>query len=353
MFDVDVGAKMRRLAAVLPVSMALIFACGLLAHDGPGGGTRAELRGVIQAISEGTSSFTVLGQTIVVGPDTRIRRDDDDDDDDEGDDRIAHGGDDDDNLPFSALQVGDMVEVEGSFLPDGQILADEVEIEGEGVVEQVEIEGTIQSVGTDSIVVAGITVIVNSFTIIEDENDNPASFSSLEVGQRVEVKGTPQPDGSILASKIEIKEIDQAIKLEGTIQAVGDMLIVVAARVVHVDAATILEGDEDMPILFGDLKLGMKVEVEGIVQDDGSVLASKIEADTSSPGLSATGRISATAATSIRIGKRVFGLLKGTKIRDRSGHTLKPSDLRVGQQVRVLYRKAGKSFFARDVRVLK
>ncbi|MBI2839908.1 MAG: hypothetical protein HYX75_16460 [Acidobacteria bacterium] len=348
MFDINVGTKMRRLVAMLPVSIALIFAGGLLAHDGPGGGTRAELRGEIQAISESTSSFTVIGQTIVVGPDTRIRRDDDDDEDD---DRIAHGGD--DNLPFSALQVGDMVDVEGSFLPDGQILADEVEIEGEAVVEQVEIEGTIQSVGTDSIVVAGITVVVDSFTIIEDENHNPSSFSSLQVGQRVEVKGTPQPDGSILASKIEIKEVNQAIKLEGTIQAIGDMLIVVAAQVVHVDAATILEGDDDMPIHFGDLKPGMKVEVEGIVQDDGSVLANKIEADTSSPGLSATGRLTATTATSIRIGKRVYGLLKSTKIRDRSGHTLKPSDLRVGMQVRVLYKKGGKSFFARDVRVLK
>ncbi len=351
MFDINVDTKMRRLVAMLPVSIALIFAGGLLAHDGPGGGTRAELRGEIQAISESTSSFTVIGQTIVVGPDTRIRRDDDDDDDEEDDDRIAHGGD--DNLPFSALQVGDMVDVEGSFLPDGQILADEVEIEGDAVVEQVEIEGTIQSVGTDSLVVAGITVVVDSFTIIEDENDNPASFSSLQVGQRVEVKGTPQPDGSILASKIEIKEVNQAIKLEGTIQGIGDMLIVVAARVVHVDAATILEGDDDMPIGFGDLKLGMKVEVEGTVQDDGSVLANKIEADTTSPGLSATGRLTATTATSIRIGKRVYGLLKNTKIRDRSGHTLKPSDLKVGMHVRVLYKRGGKSFFARDVRVLK
>lgn len=349
---VNVRRAGRVLAMLLPVLVVVLFTKPLKAHDGDGDEVR--LHGTITSIDPSTSSFVVLGQTIVVDSDTRIRRDDDGDDEDsalsnEGDD----DGDDDDNLPFSALQVGDFVEVRGSFLPDGTILAGEVRIQDQvGNPGQVEIKGTIQSVGTDSIVVGSTTVVVNSFTMIRDENENVVDFSSLQVGQFVEVEGTRQADGSILASEIKIENLNEGIELEGTIDAIGNMFIVVVGRVVNVDSFTRIEGIDDQLILFSDLKLGMKVEVHANQQSDGSLLAHKIEVKANSTVPTFTGRIALRAAHSVKVGNRTFKLLQSTKVKDRFGKFVGQSALKVGMRVRVAYRKAGPAFLARLVRIL-
>lgn len=67
-------------------------------------------------------------------------------------------------------------------------------------------EGTITSIntGASSFVLkaggASMTVVVNSKTIFDDELH---SFSNLKAGMAVEVRGNPQSDNSLLATKIE------------------------------------------------------------------------------------------------------------------------------------------------------
>jgi hypothetical protein len=61
-----------------------------------------------------------------------------------------------------------------------------------------EIEGTIESVGTDNIVINGHTIIMDDHTRIEDGH--------LAVGIRAEVEVVKQQDNSLLATEIDIQD---------------------------------------------------------------------------------------------------------------------------------------------------
>ena len=95
------------------------------------------------------------------------------------------------------------------------------------------------------------------------------------VGQRVKVKALLQEDGFLLAREIENKggsggpkDDSSKVKLEGTFQSVdADGNWIINGTPVSVDPLTRLEGTPAVDQL---------VEVKGILQADGSILAPKI-----------------------------------------------------------------------------
>jgi len=107
------------------------------------------------------------------------------------------------SLSCGDLSEGTFVEVEGVRQADGRILAREIEVEDELEERQeVEITGTLSALsGTCpdvSFTVRGRTVRANRATEFEH-----LSCAALRDGLVVEVKGTAQPDGSVLARRIE------------------------------------------------------------------------------------------------------------------------------------------------------
>lgn len=66
---------------------------------------------------------------------------------------------------------------------------------------QAELQGSIQEVGSNYIVVSGSKVWHTATTVIKFED---GSGSSLHIGQSVELKGSKNTDGSITASKIQV-----------------------------------------------------------------------------------------------------------------------------------------------------
>jgi len=161
------------------------------------------LRGTIDSV--GASSFVVSGLTIGTGPDTRFR----------------HG------LTLADLKAGERVAVQGTLQPDGTVLASVVRDLDADEVRVIEVEGAITAIAPpDHLKVAGVTVVVNADTRIEaeggghrgpdlrvvragpfshDDDDDTLSFADLAVGDEVEVEGLAQPDGSVLALKIEVE----------------------------------------------------------------------------------------------------------------------------------------------------
>jgi hypothetical protein len=150
---------------------------------------------------------------------------------------------------------------------------DEDEDELHGVIES--LPGTPGFVG--DWIVSGTTVHVTADTEIEQEDGQVA------VGATVEVKGTTAADGSITADKIEVSEAEDddefgEIELEGFVQAlpatpdlVGDWTV--SGLTVHVTTATEIEQED------GTIVVGSAVEVEGLLESDGSVTARKIETE--------------------------------------------------------------------------
>lgn len=192
--------------------------------------------------------------------------------------------------PFA---VGAIVEVEGRLNQDMSINAFKIETEdGSNNSGEIEFKGTIESLPstpdrTGEWVVSGRKVIVNVNTEQRTE-DGP-----FAVGVFVEVEGTLQADRSVLAKKVKTDDDHNVggnpgfVKFYGVIEALpasgltGDW--VVSGRKVQVSAQTKIKQER------GTVMLGVRVEVEGQSQSDGSVIAREIEVK-GSPG-GGTGRI--------------------------------------------------------------
>jgi hypothetical protein len=147
---------------------------------------------------------------------------------------------------FADLKLGEEVEVEGARLNDGSILAARVQIEDENEQEEEktrtptatptpgtatgtptpstptptrtpkpddednekEVEGIVGAINATSFIVmtrsGQVTVQTNAATQFRGDGD-PKSFADLKTGIEVEVKGQVQPDKSILAARVDIK----------------------------------------------------------------------------------------------------------------------------------------------------
>ncbi len=179
------------------------------------------------------------------------------------------------------VSVGALVEIKGTKQNDGSVLATEIVVklgvpptagvrfEFTGKID--ELPSTPSRVGDWK--VAGKTVRVSTSTKIDQEKGQVA------VGVIVEVEGLLQFDGSINALEIEVKPdavvgipvkfVGKVEKLPGTNTRIGDW--VVSGRTIKVTQQTKIE------VRNGELMVGSLVEVEGVVQTDGSIVATKIE----------------------------------------------------------------------------
>ncbi|MCH7655091.1 MAG: hypothetical protein IIC95_03780 [Chloroflexi bacterium] len=210
------------------------------------GANTVEIQGVFEGIDD-DGNWIVDGRTILIDEDTEIA---------------------------AALKVGQTVEIEAVLLPDGSVLAREVDVEDEGaeVRTRTVLNGVFEGLDEDgSWIVSGTAVRVDETT---DTDGLPAE------GQRVKVKAFLQEDGSLLAREIENKggagdpgddDEEREVKLEGTFQGVDDDgNWIVNGIKIAVSALTKLEGTP---------AVGQEVEVKAIRQEDGTLLATKVEGE--------------------------------------------------------------------------
>jgi len=191
------------------------------------------------------------------------------------------------NTEEGPVAVGAFVEIEGTLRADGSMDASKIEVESNvnGNDGRDELNGVIESLpNTPGSIgdwkVSGRTVHVTAATIIDQEN------GPVVVGASVDVKGTSHPDGSINATKIEIKKASsdtggspdegQSAKVIGMIQSlptsanlIGDWMI--DNRIVHVTSSTKLKAEH------GAFALGTRVKAKGLKLADGSLVATKIQ----------------------------------------------------------------------------
>jgi hypothetical protein len=177
------------------------------------------------------------------------------------------------------VAVGAFAEVEGAQAADGSINAREIDIKSNpnGDDGRHELKGVIESVPAGLVgdwTVSGRTVRVTTSTFVNQEH-GPAV-----VGAFVEVKGAMQSDGSINATRIEVKTSNNLSGENGGFKGVIESLPnsadlrgdwTVSGRTVHVISSTRLKSEH------GPLVVGARVKVKGIRMDDGSIVATKIQ----------------------------------------------------------------------------
>ena len=211
-----------------------------------------------------------------------------------------------------------------SAVPNGTVYA-----EDSSSNDAYEIHGTITKLpGTANFVgdwtVSDKIVHVSATTKIEQED------GAVAVGAYVEVKGTPNSDGSLTATKIEVQLPSSSgggtgvIEFTGNIEElpsttgrIGDWKV--AGKIVHVSATTFIKQERTL------VAAGVTVEVHGLQQTDGSVNALKIETKSNTSGETKfTGKVEELPSATNRIGDwkvsgRVIHVTAITKIKQDEG----------------------------------
>jgi hypothetical protein len=173
--------------------------------------------------------------------------------------------------------VGAQIEAKGARQADGSVIASRVEIsnhvneiEGEGVVTSL-VSGT--ACPTLQFVAAGITVKTSAATSFEG-----GTCADINIGMKIEAKGGMQADGSLVASRIQIKERAGDVEGEGRVTslvtgtACPTLQFMAEGIMVKTTAATSFQDGS-----CADINVGTKIEAKGARQADGSVLASRIQ----------------------------------------------------------------------------
>ena len=220
-----------------------------------------------------------------------------------GDDKTVFYGDAAGLLSFAALQIGSRVEVKGEQ-GDAFVYAVRIHINGAATPEppqddSASVEGTLILIAppipvppasittpptlTIRSTIGGTpvdTIVTTTFSTEVRRRGDVQTLAALAIGQTVHAVGTRLTAGSIVAKMLQIKDdgplgafvIEGSLGgLKGTCPAftfgVNGYSIATSAATTYVPAP--VSG-------CGDLKNGMKVEVEGTRQTDGSVLATKV-----------------------------------------------------------------------------
>jgi hypothetical protein len=241
-----------------------IRALGNPATEPPPGPNDLELTGAIEAISP--PNLTVGGKSVATDASTEISRDGA---------RIA----------LTDLRVGEIVKVEGTLQADGSVLAREIETRANpanpppSVPPEAELLGMIEALAAPNLTVAGKVVVTNASTEFKRGEDHIA-FADLRLGETVKVEGTLQADGSVLAREIKAAAAPGSmtgteVRFMGRIEEITPPTLKVAGRIVMTSASTeIRRHGQDIPL--SQLAVGTSVEVEGLLQADGSVQAQRI-----------------------------------------------------------------------------
>lgn len=146
-----------------------------------------ELTGTIEALDGAT--ITVRGVTFAVTADTAVT------------------GSSNQPLAFADLAVGDFVEVKGEDAGSG-VVAVRIHLEdlGDDAGGEVELRGAIDAIGPDSITVGGQVFLTNGATAYRGDHGTTLDRSDLAVGDVVEIEGTRDANGNLVASKVKLED---------------------------------------------------------------------------------------------------------------------------------------------------
>ena len=234
-------------------------------------------------------------------------------------------------VTIAALSVGMWVEVKGSKKQDGTYYAGRIQIE-DFVRTEIELKGTITELTASYLVVNGITFSVDSTTSVLDHLNNPILYSSLQVGQLVEVKGTKT--GTTTAKALRIKlEGNEDIEIFGRLTAVNSNSVELNGLVVFVNSNTVYLNHANQPITFGDLSVDQFVEVKMIRNADSSLLALRIKIEDGMNFSKVNGFTGIVNGSSIQLPTGNYNINNQTVVIDNNYNLINVNQLTNGQKV--------------------
>jgi hypothetical protein len=195
---------------------------------------------------------------------------------------IRHGNT---TLTLASIVVGDHVQARGT-MNGGTLEASEIKVEhtGKGGDGDGEVEGIVSGLtATTGCPVLTFKVGTTTVTTSAATDFDDVLCSQLANGAIVEVKGTRQADGSIVATKVELEDEgdddEEDAKVEGLVSGLPSgtcpaLTFTVGTKQVTTSASTTFKN-----VTCATLVNGMSVEVKGALQMNGSIAAAKVELD--------------------------------------------------------------------------
>ena len=191
------------------------------------------------------------------------------------------------------VKVGNRVSVSARVNADGSRTALRIEVEnehggGNGNEDHgAELTGVIASISTGGISVTTsggtVTVKISSTTSIR-RGGTTLTASDLKSGNRVEVKGTLNADGSITATSINVEDTPgnddhhEAVEFSGTVTAVSSTSLTAGSTTTALTSSTVVKkGDHTASI--ADIKVGQHVEVKADRDSAGHLTATQVKID--------------------------------------------------------------------------
>lgn len=211
--------------------------------------------GPVSSIDLPMNMLVVMGQTVIISPDTSF------------DDSFA-------NPSLEGVSVGQVVEVMGQFDANGDIVATRIEPKPAGT--QLEVHGTVQNLDSANTSFQLATLVVDYESAMLDNFPG----GQISNGDFVEAKGTSFGSaGELIAVSVELESVlpgiaegDEA-EIEGFITRFSSAQdFDVAGFTVTTTANTVFEGGSE-----ADLGLNIKVEIEGQIDSQGVLVATKVD----------------------------------------------------------------------------
>ncbi|MGD2062367.1 MAG: DUF5666 domain-containing protein [Nitrospirota bacterium] len=198
-------------------------------------------------------------------------------------DRLLAANDDDRpdvELDLEDFASDDVVEISGQFDADGVLHATRIERKGPAAPPEVEVRGVIQDLRSNTFAIRDLRVDYRGAMV----------HHHLAEGALVEVKGALGNAGTVIATEVDVKDdpspvagspVGTEVEIEGFITefhrfASHGELTVDQQRVRKTDSTKFKGGATADGTRLG---LNVRVEVEGIVGNDGVVIATEIELD--------------------------------------------------------------------------
>jgi hypothetical protein len=193
-----------------------------------------EFRGLIQEMQE--RYWVVSGRVVLITEDSHVQ---------------------------GSPQIGALAEVKGLSMFGDVVLATSIGVALPGAYDPVDLEGALESMQDTVWVVGGVTVTLNSVTVIEG---TPA------LGLVVEVHGVLHPDGSVLAERVAIRGPTSApqIDIAGLVEYILPTQWTVAGTAVFIDERSLID-DSRAPA-----EAGMWAQVRARRGREGSLVAVRI-----------------------------------------------------------------------------
>jgi hypothetical protein len=178
---------------------------------------------------------------------------------------------------------GDSVETEGSMLSNGVLVAQQVEFRAEGLGgndgEEGEVEGLISRfIDPTDFDVDGVACATNSSTDYEGGTE-----TDLQLNVKIQVEGTFDSAGILVASKIEVKD-GGAVQLNAKVQVVdsANAVLVVGDRRISIQPNTRLEdlsAAKERYFSPSRLRVGDQVDITGQLVGDEIVATSLVRTE--------------------------------------------------------------------------